>query len=406
MPFGLPLLVDGRRKHERLFRRALETAKSWQRSSNQEVFLFLTHKLGGGIKRHIDDLSALVHAAGGAAIICTSGPRGTIEFHLIGDATQHIRLSQKHLTQVQFTQLTQCMNLTHVHIHSLMNFSDDLIAHLRQACKALSIQYDVTIHDYMTICPRIHLMDSSGMYCGEPDETGCNRCIIANGSPFGKVSIVDWRSKYGLVLSGARAVFAPSTDVINRYKRYAPALKLTLRPHIEGPYRKTNIALIGNLAAHKGSHVIINVANIARDVHYPVTFHIYGNTYNHFLFDTPANIRKYGAYQEHELSALLKTANIDFVWFASLIPETYSYVLSAAINEGLPCVAFDIGAIAERMSALGIGHLLPLEIVNDPHELIRQLMSFSDSTYANARQLLSDYFSVDTATSTRRFFVD
>ena len=39
----------------------------------------------------------------------------------------------------------------------------------------------------------------------------------------------------------------------------------------------------------------------------------------------------------------------DVVWFTALWPETYSYTLSAAIEAGLPIVAPNIGAFAERL---------------------------------------------------------
>jgi len=36
------------------------------------------------------------------------------------------------------------------------------------AVRALPVPYDVFVHDYAWVCPRITLIDGSGRYCGEP----------------------------------------------------------------------------------------------------------------------------------------------------------------------------------------------------------------------------------------------
>ena len=37
----------------------------------------------------------------------------------------------------------------------------------------LGVGHDVTLHDYLAVCPQHHLADADGRYCGEPDEAGC-----------------------------------------------------------------------------------------------------------------------------------------------------------------------------------------------------------------------------------------
>ncbi|MBK3732730.1 glycosyltransferase, partial [Azospirillum brasilense] len=40
----------------------------------------------------------------------------------------------------------------------------------------LGVPYDITVHDYGLICPRVNLVDGNGRYCGEPDLAACERC--------------------------------------------------------------------------------------------------------------------------------------------------------------------------------------------------------------------------------------
>ena len=46
---------------------------------------------------------------------------------------------------------------------------------------------------------------------------------------------------------------------------------------------------------------------------------------------------------------LLQALQADAVWFPALWPETYSYTLSAALEAGLPIIAPNLGAFAERL---------------------------------------------------------
>jgi len=54
----------------------------------------------------------------------------------------------------------------------------------RRYCRSSTpsnVPYDLTIHDYMTICPRIFLLTSELQYCGEPDEAGCTLWLAQGG---------------------------------------------------------------------------------------------------------------------------------------------------------------------------------------------------------------------------------
>jgi hypothetical protein len=92
----------------------------------------------------------------------------------------------------------------------------------------------------------------------------------------------------------------------------------------------------------------------------------------------------------------LAKANPSFVFLPSLCPETYSYTLSEAWLNNLYVVAFDIGAIAERIDGnTTLGELIPYAERHNPEfitsvllgtmakrlsmeELSRELVSYTD----------------------------
>jgi hypothetical protein len=80
-----------------------------------------------------------------------------------------------------------------------------------------------------------------------------------------------------------------------------------------------------------------------------IEFHLIGYPYRS-LRTLPRNLLTvHGGYQEKDLPQLLQSLQADVVWFPALWPETYSYTLSAALEVGLPVVAPDLGAFAERL---------------------------------------------------------
>ena len=46
----------------------------------------------------------------------------------------------------------------------------------------LNIPYEVIIHDYSWICPRISLIGPDKRYCGEPNVSQCDACVADAGS--------------------------------------------------------------------------------------------------------------------------------------------------------------------------------------------------------------------------------
>ena len=70
----------------------------------------------------------------------------------------------------------------------------------------------------------------------------------------------------------------------------------------------------------------------------------------------------HGGYAEADLPALLARLQPDLVWFPAQWPETYSYTLSACLQAGLPVVAPNLGAFAERLGGRPWSWILPWDM--------------------------------------------
>jgi glycosyltransferase involved in cell wall biosynthesis len=257
------------------------------------------------------------------------------------------------------------------------------------------LTYDWTIHDYFALCPRAHLNRADGSYCGEPDAAGCNTCLSRLGDYHGKAvneTIAAWRKRFARYLFRARRIFAPSEDVRQRFHRYFPELPILVRPHFERlpnqanlaaslrPGELVRVAVLGSIAAIKGSERLMACARDARRRHLPLEFRVVGSTDRDAEFARLGNVHVSGAYREREVFARLGAEHCHLAFLPSVWPESFMYTLSVAMAARLYTICFDLGAQAQRLRAWGWGRVLPLDA--GPAEI-------NDAFLAAARSLVA-----------------
>lgn len=294
--------------------------------------------------------------------------------------------------------LLRRLGLVAVEIQHFLHINPRVIDMVR----SLGVPYDAFIHDYAWICPRITLIDHSGRYCGEPAVSVCNACIRRNGSHLGgdRISVRDLRRRSVKWLRQARSVSAPSSDCATRMARYVDR-PITIRGHTQSRVRPillprpqlhqvVRIAVIGAIGEHKGYRVLLNCARDARKRSLPMEFVVVGFTENDKPLIDTGKVFITGQYSEGEAAHLLQREKPDLALLPSVWPETWCYALDEPMALGIPVVAFDLGAIEERLRSTEVKLLLPLGLA--PRHINHQLLDFAAALTSSGRRTANDIF--------------
>ncbi|WP_372382301.1 glycosyltransferase [Xanthomonas sp. NCPPB 1068] len=368
----------------RVYRLAI-TAQLWK-VQRAKVMLLVSHGLGGGTERHVQELTKRyakdykILTMRPSAISSSSG----IALRAWDDYSD-ITVDFAFSNGDELAALLVVFPVTAVHVHHLYGYGPEV----EQALVALGVPFDFTAHDYFTVCPQINLSSDGVSYCGEPDPAGCNACILRNDRR-GVGDIRSWRLRYEWVLRDARRVIAPSIDAAERIRGYAPDANVTVVHHEETPQKWRHarpqrclgaqdvlrVGVIGVLARHKGRELLINAAIISLERNLPIEFIVIGDPQGELPPSTVAAVRTTGRYLEDELASILDSEKPDVLLFASRWPETYSYTLSAGLEAGLPVIVPDIGAFSERVSGRPWSFVIPADVA--PDALVTRLLALRD----------------------------
>jgi glycosyltransferase involved in cell wall biosynthesis len=366
--------------------------RPWLRD-DRAVFLLISHRCGGGTERHLSDLEAALRALGIRPVVVRPGHSGRLLWEERGGDRKTRWCRESSTDSKSIAEMLGSIEPVHAHVHHSLGLPETLF----DALANRGIPYDLTIHDYHTICPRINLIGPGGRYCGEPEDAGCNSCLARLGDDQGRPvseSIAEWRLRNAGRLANARRVFAPNADVVRRLGRYFPGRELTLRPHAESlPFLEDRlveairagepirVAVIGTLVAVKGSQRLLACARDARTRGLPLEFHVIGSTDRDAALSRLGNVHITGRYREREVYDLIASRRAHLAFLPSECPESYMYTLSIAMAAGLFVVCFDLGAQAERVRNWGWGR--PIEPELEPGEINDELIAAAHALAEN-----------------------
>jgi GT2 family glycosyltransferase/glycosyltransferase involved in cell wall biosynthesis len=351
--------------------------------------LIVSHNRGGGTEKHVqEDVERLLHD--GRGVFFMRPVRTDRSGVLLAHPALHFCPNVQALALQDVAQVAdrlRKLGIDEVHTHSLVDFEPESPRYMRELVRAIGARWEVNLHDYKVVCPRINLADNRGRYCGEPSEDGCNRCLIVRGSSFGVRNIRWWRNLHWQALEEADEVLVPDVDMARRLARYFPGLEVTISPHEDDVSEtreidcreargedRVHVVVIGAINKHKGIEVLLRCARHARKGSLPVRFSVLGYTSN------DAAVRREGVeitgqYRDEDAASKLQQLCPDVIWLPSIWPETYCYTLSLALRFRRPIVAFDLGAIATRLRRAGrADHLMPLSMAENPAQIIAEFL--------------------------------
>lgn len=395
--------------------RARLDAARWRRHfgldrPDARVSLFVLHGLDGGTRHHAEYLASRLLAEGRRVVFMLPDPveprqvglhwaetdsRGSASLILNGPGvpvTPNLQGLDIDRDTPALIDTLRVLNVDHVHLHHVLGYGPSAPAWFVRLREALGLPFDITLHDYTAVCPRVHCADGSGRFCGLPDPRTCEGCIRAHGQSVDTPSVWLWRRQCGALLAGAGRVFAPTPSLARTIERSFPGTRVLVRPHPEDltalpfdparadgrPVRR--VALLGAIGEHKGYDLLLAMARDAQARKLPLAFAVIGYSADDAQLRR-AGVTVTGRYTRAELPKLVARLRPDAALFLSLVPETYCFTLSEALALGLFPIGIDLGAIGDRLRELGWGALWPLPAARGARELNDRLL---DTTAAPA----------------------
>jgi GT2 family glycosyltransferase len=126
------------------------------------------------------------------------------------------------VTPEQLTSQLNQLALKAVVVHHQIGYKQ-----LPEILTLLKQPYIFRAHDYNAFCPFNNFVTADGNYCGEPDDSACNKCIFDRESEF--LDIQTWRIAKTQILIDATLVTAPSTDSKIRIEKYLKRTDVAVR---------------------------------------------------------------------------------------------------------------------------------------------------------------------------------
>ena len=332
--------------------------------------VLVSHKLGGGVSQHLDELCHFYHRKAWFIKLepFHDGESVAITLDILGRSETEKLIFDVVSQSEDLIKFLSAIGISHFHFHHTMGIHP-LIWFLPEK---LGIKYDITIHDYYMVNGNPTLTDMNGVFAGDNISLRDNLCAEHYPIP---TTPDEWRKGVYPLLSNAERVIFPSADCANRFIASFSYIKaksivshhpdsINLREvtsenavnlHIPDN-RSLRILILGALSREKGANLLEDVAKKCPEIE----FHLLGYAYR------PLDaVITHGAYNQDNLDRLIAEINPDVVWFPALWPETYSYTLSVALKHNLPVVCPNIGAFPERIICRESSYLVPWDYTSD-----------------------------------------
>ncbi|MBF0188891.1 MAG: glycosyltransferase [Magnetococcales bacterium] len=369
-------------------RDALDLAHVSAFTNARRTVVLISQNCGGGTEVSVAQQARMFTASGCAVLIL----RPAEESGLLIEPWGRPALSSysplpwdEAMTNVE--HLFRHWTIAELHIHHTNGYPDPFLKALPPLLRRLEIRSSLWLHDLLTLCPSLGLVHRErGVYCGAPTNTAqCDHCLSQIPEIPISGGIVQWRQRHAAIFQTVDSIIAPDQSVATVVKRLGVARPIRVIPHHHLILAKTEewpeehsprrIAVVGNMAVHKGRALLHSVATCVEQFDLPVRFHHFGSVSHGDSLNNVPTISLGGPYRRDQLSKRLRQSGATLAFFPTQCHETFSFALSEVLVEGLYPVCLDVGAIASRIRELGWGTVLPLEYGDHPARLARFLAS-------------------------------
>lgn len=258
------------------------------------------------------------------------------------------------------------------------------VAALENMRKGSDAPVRLMTHDFLLACPSQHLLDASQKYCGLPaiESVKCRECVRLNeniASEWRETfqmstwrllsrSLIDLCDEVRVFDESGEEILSRIFDMPTHIRRIAPHRpSRTLRPVRISNRDRLTIGILGTLTFAKGLDVVNALARHARMKRLDCAIVVIGDV----RATVDPFVQVHGAYDAQRLPDIMEAYGINLVFISSVVPETFCYALSEAMEMRMPIVAYDLGAQGRRVRRYERG----MVIAPDPpvEEIFRSL---------------------------------
>jgi glycosyltransferase involved in cell wall biosynthesis len=368
------------------------------RESDSKFTLVIDHNLGGGANRYRDTILQ-DRALTNRPVLLLYFDLARLEYVLdcitAGSTLRLVLRSPRELPP-----LVSRIGLGEIILNNVYSFDDplDIAVLLPELKKASGARLQLAIHDFLSICPSVHLLDENGTFCGVPERSRCEQCLPNNKGEFSFLidhkNINSWRDTWRQCLLEATSIICFSESSAKLMQRAYPEIdrgKYLVRPHRVDylPDAKAvidfesvlNIGIVGSISIHKGSDVVRRLADCIRKRGLATRITVIGT-----LDRSPDHdfVTITGPYKPSDLVGLIEKHRVNIFLLPSIVPETFSYVTQELMALDVPLAVFNLGAPAERVANYAKG--LVLEEM-DAEKTLDTLIAFYTRLRKQAREL-------------------
>lgn len=337
--------------------------------------LIIDHNIGGGANKFVE-MEIKKFLKGGAEVIrifIDPALRRPVIEKITGEGTRFLAGSP-HETMAESIACCAPREIIVNSLYGLIGEIGAILAALVEAKRARGAIVRLMIHDFHLACPSQHLLNWKQQYCGlpQPDAPQCTACVEINENIDPKwrsfFYLPTWRNQSQALidLSDEVRFFNDSgIAVLSKALDVAPATR-TVVPHASlKPLRSVNVSnrdtmvvgVLGILNYAKGINIVNQLARYMTESNRPGQIVVVGGACG----TMHSSVRIHGPYELGDLPNIIESHGVNIVFLSSVVPETYCYTLSEAIDMRLPVLGFDLGAQGERLKTYKRGSVAPIE---------------------------------------------
>jgi glycosyltransferase involved in cell wall biosynthesis len=231
----------------------------------------------------------------------------------------------------------------------------------------------LTVHDFIFFCRRPYLIEQPYVeFCNYSTEALRCKVCLRDIDPDGRTSQTDYRRVAAPSLRAASHLVFPSVFLQRQYELLFPDRQPSQRESVVAPATarsgtaggspcdRPNVAFVGGVYPHRGAALIQPIMEKVLESEPKATGFVYGDG-DAELFKQlrkAKRVKIQGYYPRGTLPELLARDRISVAVLPSLAPEAYSLVVDECLFAGVPVVAFERGAVGERLSFWQVGELV------------------------------------------------